>query len=157
MKITSYNHHLRLLLSPASWSLNQKTNSGFSWSLRSYPISSSGVKNLRMWFVVFVCANFVPFLYRRPGKAAFLAFLELRRLNKLRRINEVYGLTPAATSYLYCCHPLTRKFSGFLHRRLPFVIEQWLAFDTSRFFAPVNVSGEGISNWPDRRNFTSMS
>src|SRR5205823_2192875 len=26
MKITSYNHHLRLLLSPASWSLNQKRN-----------------------------------------------------------------------------------------------------------------------------------
>src|SRR5205823_4107989 len=45
-KITSYNHHLRLLLSPASWSLNQKTNSGFSWSLRSYPISSYAFRDV---------------------------------------------------------------------------------------------------------------
>jgi hypothetical protein len=39
MKITPYNHHLRLLLSPASLVLNRKTNSGTSWSLRSYPIN----------------------------------------------------------------------------------------------------------------------
>jgi len=45
---------------------------------------------------------FVPFLYRRLGKMAFLALLALREFNNLRRINQVISSTPtASTNYIF--------------------------------------------------------
>src|SRR5439155_1906647 len=81
MKITSYNHHLRLLLSPASWSLNQKTNSGFSWSLRSYPISFLLNDIVRFWRTMAV--DFASKQRYRGGKGWGLRNAKLRMSRKL--------------------------------------------------------------------------
>jgi hypothetical protein len=42
--------------------------------------------------------NFVPFLYRYPGKLGFLAHVALYRFNNLPRINRVNSSTPAAST-----------------------------------------------------------
>ena len=43
-------------------------------------------------------AEFVPFLYRRPGKLAFLALVASSETNNLHRINGLNSSTPAAST-----------------------------------------------------------
>src|SRR5436309_4748347 len=69
------------LLSPASWSLNQKTNSGFSWSLRSYPISFLLNDIVRFWRTMAV--DFASKQRYRGGKGWGLRNAKLRMSRKL--------------------------------------------------------------------------
>jgi hypothetical protein len=53
---------------------------------------------IRLRKCVFHMPKFVPFLYRRPGKLAFLALLASSETNNLRRINTLNSSTPAAST-----------------------------------------------------------
>ncbi len=72
---------------------------------------------IRLRKCIFHVPRFVPFLYRRPGKLAFLALLASIETNNLRRINGLNSSTPAAsTSSLvdpYCKTP-TQPRKGWL-------------------------------------------
>jgi hypothetical protein len=48
---------------------------------------TSGIFVLALEAMVRLESNFVPILYRRPGKVAFLALLAERKINNLRGIN----------------------------------------------------------------------
>ena len=56
--------------------------------------------------------EFVPFLYRRPGKLAFLALVASCGTNNLRRINGLNSSTPAASTNPFVLADSHRKFAA---------------------------------------------
>jgi hypothetical protein len=57
---------------------------------------------IRLRKCIFHVPKFVPFLYRRLGKLAFLALVASSKTNNLHRINGLNSSTPAAsTSLIY--------------------------------------------------------
>jgi len=77
-----------------------------SWIwLMLFLVPSVGLK------LFFCTANFVPFLYRRPGKVAFLALLAFIEFNNLPRINQVNSSTPAASTIIEPVFSVTCKIA----------------------------------------------